>query len=404
MRLMVVLATVATIVSFGAPWPLAADDYPNQPITLLIPRPSSGISDVLARSVADKMSASLGQPIVIENRGGAGSTIGARDAARSAPDGYTLLIATSSFAINASLYPDAGYDPKKDFAPIGLIATSPNLVLVNSAAPMHSIAELIALAKTNPGKLDFASTGAATSTHLAAALFAMMADVKLAAVPYKGVAPAITDLLGGRVALMFCPIASVVGQVRGGNLRALAVTGAKRSPLFPNVPTVAEAGLSGYAVELHYGLVAPARTPSEIIAKLNAALNEVLADGDIRQRLAADGTETLPGTPEAYAADIASEAKWGAIIKSNAAVLTPRPPPSATPAPEHPNLMLVGTVAAGSEGFAVLVDPITHNEVWLRTGEDHQGWILKSVDRRTATLQKDGQTEVLELPRPTTSP
>jgi tripartite-type tricarboxylate transporter receptor subunit TctC len=144
----------------------------------------------------------------------------------------------------------------------------------------------------------------------------MMADVKFTAVPYKGVAPAITDLLGGHVALMFCPMASVVGQVRGGNLRAIAVTGAKRSPLFPEVPTVAEAGLPGYAAELHYGLVAPAGTPQEVVAKLNAALNNALADGDIRQRLAADGTEVLPGTPEAYAADIASEeAKWGAIIK-----------------------------------------------------------------------------------------
>jgi tripartite-type tricarboxylate transporter receptor subunit TctC len=402
MRLMVLLATVATIVSFGASRPLAADDYPNQPITLLVPGPPSGTSGIMARSVADKMSASLGQPIVIENRGGTGSTIGARDAARSAPDGYTLLIATSSFAINTSLYPDAGYDPKKDFAPIGSIATSPNLVLVNPAVPVHSVAELIALAKRNPGKLDFASTGTGTSTHLAAALFAKMADVKFTTVPYKGVAPAVTDLLGGQVALMFCPIASVVGQVRGGNLRALAVTGAKRSPLFPNVPTVAEAGLSGYAAELHYGLVAPARTPPEVIAKLNAALNNALADGDIRQRLGADGTETLPGTPEAYAADIASEeAKWSAIIKPTAAVLTPRPQtPPPPPTPEHPNLVLVGTVAAGSEGLAVLVDPITHNEVWLRTGENHQGWILKSVDHRTATLQKGDQSEMLELARP----
>ena len=254
--------------------------------------------------------------MVIENRGGAGSTIGTRDAARSAPDGYTLLIATSSLAINPSLYPNAAYDPKKDFAPIGLIATSPNFVLVNPAVPAHSVAELIALARKDPGKLDFASTGTGTSTHLAALLFAMMADVKFTAVPYKGVAPAITDLLGGHVALMFCPMASVVGQVRGGNLRAIAVTGAKRSPLFPDVPTVAEAGLPGYAAELHYGLVAPAGTPPEVIAKLNAALHNALADVDVRQRLAADGTETLPGTPEAYAADIAGEeAKWGAIIK-----------------------------------------------------------------------------------------
>ena len=316
-RLMAVLATVATIVSFGASRPLAADDYPNRPITLLIPAPPGGTNDIMARSVADKMSANLGQPIVIENRGGAGSTIGARDAARSAPDGYTLLMATSSFAINPSLYPDAGYDPKKDFAPIGLIATSSSFVLVNPAIPVHSVAELIALAKGIPGKLDFASTGTGTSTHLAAALFAMMADVKFTAVPYKGVAPAVTDLLGGQVALMFCPMASVVGQVRGGNLRAIAVTGTRRSTLFPDVPTVAQAGLSGYAVELHYGLVASAGTPPEVIAKLNAALNNALADGNMGKRFAADGTETLPGTPEAYAADIASEeAKWGAVIKS----------------------------------------------------------------------------------------
>jgi tripartite-type tricarboxylate transporter receptor subunit TctC len=308
----VAFAAITTGVRCGA----EAADYPARPITLIVPYPAGGGNDVIARLVAAKMSASLGQPIVIENRGGAGSTIGTRDVARSAPDGYTLLIANSSLAINPSLYPDAGYDPKKDFAPIGLIATSPNFVLVNPSMPVHSVADLIALAKKQPGKIDFASTGTGTSTHLGAVLFATMADIKLNAVPYKGVAPAITDLLGGHVALMFCPMASVVGQVSGGNLRALAVTGAKRSPLFPELPTVAEAGLPGYAAELHYGLVAPAGTPLETIAKLNAALNNALADDDIRHRLAADGTEMLPGTPEAYAADIASEeAKWSAIIK-----------------------------------------------------------------------------------------
>jgi tripartite-type tricarboxylate transporter receptor subunit TctC len=295
----------------------AAADYPTRPITLIVPYPAGGGNDVIARLVAAKMSASLGQPIVIENRGGAGSTIGTRDVARSAPDGYTLLIATSSLAINPALYPDVAYDPKKDFAPIGLIATSPNFVLVNPTVPVHSVAELIALAKKEPGKIDFASTGTGASTYLGAVLFASMADIKLNAVPYKGVAPAITDLLGGQVALMFCPMASVVGQVRAGSLRALAVTGAKRSSLFPDLPTVAEAGLPGYAAELHYGLVAPTGTPQEIIAKLNGALNHALADDEVKSRLAADGTETLPGTPDAYAADIAGEeAKWGAIIKA----------------------------------------------------------------------------------------
>jgi tripartite-type tricarboxylate transporter receptor subunit TctC len=301
-----------------APPAALAQNFPTRPIVLIVPYPAGGGNDVIARLVAAKMSASLGQQIVIENRGGAGSTIGTRDVARSAPDGYTLLIATSSLAINPSLYPDAGYDPKKDFAPVGLIATSPNFVLVHPSVAAHSIAELIALARQEPGKLDFASTGTGTSTHLAAALFATMADVQLNAVPYKGVAPALTDLMGGQVALMFCPMASAVGFVRSGNLRALAVTGAKRSTLFPDLPTVAEAGLPGYAAELHYGIVAPGGTPPPVIAKLNTALNNALADDDVRRRLAADGTETLPGSPEAYAVDIASEeAKWSSIIKKS---------------------------------------------------------------------------------------
>jgi len=184
--------------------------------------------------------------------------------------------------------------------------------------PARSIAELIALAKQEPGKLDFASTGTGTSTHLSAELFAAMADVKLNAVPYKGVAPAVTDLMGGHVGLMFCPTASVVGLVRDGKLRALAVTSAERSPLFPDLPTVAEAGLPGYASELHYGIVAPGGTPAPVIAKLNAALNGALADDEVRSRLATDGAKTLPGTPQAYAEDIASEeAKWSAVIKKS---------------------------------------------------------------------------------------
>ena len=308
------LATaMLTVVSNALAAPAA---YPTRPITLVVPYPPGGGNDVIARLVAGKMSQSLGQPIVIENRPGAGSTIGTRDVARSAGNGYTLLIATSSLAINPSLYPDADYDPQKDFAPIGLIATSANLVLVRPGLPANSIAELIALAKQAPGKLDFASTGTGTSTHLAAALFDTMAGVALTAIPYKGVAPAITDLLGEHVDLMFCPTASVVGLVHEGKLRALAVTSARRSPLFPQTPTVAEAGLAGYAAELHYGIVAPAGTPRPIVDKLNAALNAALANADVKDRLVVDGAEVLPGTPEAYAADIAAEqAKWSAVIK-----------------------------------------------------------------------------------------
>lgn len=312
------LAAFCVVTFFiAATFAAAAAEYPTRPITLIVPYPPGGGNDVIARLVAAKMSTSLRQPIVIENRGGAGSTIGTRDAARSAPDGYTLLIATSSLAINPSLYPDAAYDPKKDFAPIGLIGSSPNLVLVPASSPLHSIADLIALGRAQPGKLDFASTGTGTSTHLSAQLFAAMAGIKLTAVPYKGVAPALTDLMGGQVGLMFCPMASVVGLAHGGQVRVLAVTGVKRSPLFPEAPTVAEAGLPGYVAELHYGLVAPGGMSPEIIAKLNTVLNDALADDGVRDRLAIDGAVTLPGTPQAYADDIAGEeAKWVAIIHS----------------------------------------------------------------------------------------
>lgn len=311
-------AAAVAVAICGAAQTARAADYPERPITLVVPYEAGGGNDVIARLVAAKMSTALGKPIVVENRGGAGSTIGTRYVAKARPDGYTILIATSALAINPSLYPDAGYDPKKDFAPVGLIATSANLVLVRQSLPVHSMAELIALAKKDPGKLNFASTGTGTSTHLAAELFAAMADVKITAIPYKGVAPAVTDLLGEHVDLMFCPSASVVGLVREQKLRALAVTGAKRSPLFPDLPTVAETGLPGYAAELHYGIVAPAGTPPPVIAKLNAALNGALADAEVQKRLGVDGAQTLPGTPQAYAADIAAEqAKWSAILKQS---------------------------------------------------------------------------------------
>lgn len=318
----VALIAAAVMLVAGPPAGLAAAPaaYPTRPITLVVPYPAGGGNDMIARLLAAKMGASLGKPIVVENRAGAGSTIGTRDVARSKPDGYTLLIATSALAINPSLYPDVGYDPVRDFAPVGLIATSANLVLVRQSLPAHSIAELIALAKRQPGALNFASTGEGTSTQLAAALFSDLAQVSFTAIPYKGVAPAVTDILGEHADLMFCPSASVVGLVREEKLRALAVTGGKRSSLFPQLPTVAEAGLPGYRAELHYGIVAPAGTPAPVIDKLNAALNAALTDAAVRGRLAVDGADALPGTPAAYAADIASERdKWSAIIKKTAA-------------------------------------------------------------------------------------
>jgi tripartite-type tricarboxylate transporter receptor subunit TctC len=308
-------AAIAAALLTGSP--LVAAEYPSKPITLVVPYAAGGGNDVIARIVAERMSVNLGQPIVIENRGGAGGTIATRQVAKAEPDGYTLLIATSSLAINPSLYPNAGYDPRKDFAPIGLIASSSNVVLVHPSVPAKSIAELIALAKQQPGTLTFASTGTGSSVHLAAELFAGMAGIKINHVPYKGSGPALNDLLGGHVTMMFGTMASAVGLVRdGGKVRALAVTGASRSPLFPDLPTVAEAGLPGYEAVLHYGIVAPAATPRPAVEKLNAALNAALANDEVKKKLLVDGAEPLPTSPDAYAADIArEEAKWSEIIR-----------------------------------------------------------------------------------------
>jgi tripartite-type tricarboxylate transporter receptor subunit TctC len=301
------------------PTAASAADYPAHPITLVVPYAAGGGNDVIARIVAERMSTSLGQQIVIENRGGAGGTIATRQVAHAAPDGYTLLIATSSLAINPSLYPNAGYDPRKDFAPIGLIASSSNVVLVHPSVPAKSIKELIALAKAEPGRLTFASTGTGSSVHLAAELFAGMASVKITHIPYKGSGPALNDLIGGHVTMMFSTMASAAGLVRdGGKVRALAVTGAKRSTLFPDLPTVAETALPGYEAVLHYGIVAPAGTPQDVVSKLNTALNAALANDEVKKKLGVEGAETLPASPAAYAADIGSEeTKWSEIIRKS---------------------------------------------------------------------------------------
>jgi tripartite-type tricarboxylate transporter receptor subunit TctC len=310
------IAAAALVLSAACP---AAAQYPTRPLTLVVPYAAGGGNDVIARIVAEKMATSLGQSIVIENRGGAGGTIATRQVARAEPDGYTLLIATSSLAINPSLYPNAGYDPRKDFAGVGLIASSGNILLVHPSVPARSVGDLIALAKQQPGKLTFGSTGTGSSVHLAAELFAGMAGIKISHVPYKGSAPALNDLVGGHVTMIFSTAASAAGLVRDGSkVRALAVTGGKRSAQFPELPTVAEAALPGYEAVLHYGIVAPAGTPRPIIGKLNAALNAALGTEDIKRRLALEGAEALPVRPEEHDADIAAEeAKWSEIIRKS---------------------------------------------------------------------------------------
>jgi tripartite-type tricarboxylate transporter receptor subunit TctC len=297
----------------------SAAEYPTRPIALVVPYAAGGGNDVIARIVAEKMATSLGQSIVIENRGGAGGTIATRQVARAEPDGYTLLIATSSLAINPSLYPNVGYDPRRDFAGIGLIASSGNILLVHPSVPARSVGELIALARQHPGKLTFGSTGTGSSVHLAAELFAGMAGIKISHVPYKGSAPALNDLVGGHVTIIFSTAASAAGLVKDGSkVRALAVTGGKRTAQFPELPTVAEAALPGYEAVLHYGIVAPAGTPRAVVEKLNAALNAALATEDIKRRLALEGAEALPVRPEEHDADIAAEEKkWSEIIRKS---------------------------------------------------------------------------------------
>jgi len=311
-------ACLVALVAIAAPLAAAAQDYPTRPVVLVSPFPPGGSVSLVARIVAEKMGETLGQSIVVENRGGAGGTIGARSVAKSPPDGYTLLLGyTGTLAIGPSMYPNAGFDPRKDFAPVGRIGTAPTLLVVHPSVPVHSVAELIAYARANPGKLNFGSAGIGTVGHLAGELMATMAGLRLVHVPYKGTGPAITDLLGGHIPMMFTPVPTAHAQAESGLLRALAVTGAERSSLLPNVPTVAESGLPGYEAALRYGLLAPAGTPRAIIERLNKELRTALAAEDVRSRLAADGAEVLPSSPEQYAADIdREEATWSKVVNA----------------------------------------------------------------------------------------
>jgi tripartite-type tricarboxylate transporter receptor subunit TctC len=309
---------LAVLMAIAAPLAASAQDYPTRPIVLVSPFPPGGSVSLVARIVAEKLSETLGQSIIVENRGGAGGTIGARLVAKSLPDGYTLLLGyTGTLAIGPSLYANAGFEPRKDFAPIGRIGSAPTMLVVHPSLPVHSVTELIAYARENPGKVNYGSAGIGTVGHLAGELLATMAGIKLTHVPYKGTGPALTDLLGGHIPMMFTPIPTAHGQAESGLLRALAVTSAQRSSLLPDLPTVAESGLPGYEAGLRYGLVAQAGTPRAVIERLNKELRLALTAEDVRQRLATDGAETLPSTPEEYAADIdREETTWSKIVNA----------------------------------------------------------------------------------------
>jgi tripartite-type tricarboxylate transporter receptor subunit TctC len=295
----------------------AAENYPSRPIMLIVPFPPGGANDLLARLVGERMSRSLGQAIVVENRSGAGGNIGSRQAARSAPDGYTMLLTFSgTIAINPELYANIGYDSNKDLTAIGTIATAPAVVVVNPVVPAKTLRELFDYARANPGVLNYGSSGTGTVVHVSAEMMLEAADIKIRHIPYSGTGPAVSDLLGGHVQMMLPPIPSVIGLIKNGQLRALAVTGKNRSPLLPNVPTVSEAGLPGFASEQLIGLMAPAGTPRPIIERLNSELRSAVTDPKISNRILEVGAAPLVGTPEEYAAQAAADQKlWGTIVK-----------------------------------------------------------------------------------------
>jgi tripartite-type tricarboxylate transporter receptor subunit TctC len=314
-RTFALLAALGLLAGSGA---ALAQSYPERPITLVVPFAPGGSASIAARSVADKMSETLGQQIVIDNRGGAGGTIATRAVAKSAPDGYTLLVTTSAtVGTSPSLLENLGYDPRKDFAPIGLIAATPNLIAVHPSFPAHSLAEFIKIGREAATPIPYGSPGTGTLNHLTVELLAYRTGMKLAHVPYKGAGPALNDLLGGHIQVLISAIPNAHSHVVAGTIRALAVTGAKRSPLLPAVPTFAESGLPGYEVPLRWGLAAPAGTPHAIIEKLNGALNAALATDEVRARLAIEGAEPEPITPEDYAALIDREvAMWSDLVKA----------------------------------------------------------------------------------------
>ena len=295
----------------------SAQDYPTRPITLIVPFPAGGGVDVIGRIVAEKLSASLGQQVIVDNRGGAAGVIGTRVAKAAPPDGYTLVMATSgSIAINPTLYANPGYEPRKDLAPIGLISSTPIVLMAHPSAPQQTLADLIAFAKAHPGKLDIGTPPPGTSAYLGAELLKSLAAIDFTIVTYKGTGPLTTDLIGGHVKLALNVLAPALSNLKSGGLRALAVLGPKRSTLLPEVPTSAEAGLPGFESGLNYGLLAPAGTPRAIIDKLNASLRAGVDTPEVRARIAADGGDPMPSSPEEYAADIEREdKKWGDLIR-----------------------------------------------------------------------------------------
>ena len=317
-RAMLLLYLAACLATCLAILPAAAADYPARAIKMVVPFAPGGGTDVLGRIIGQRLSEQWGQPVVIENQPGASGGIGTKAVAKAEPDGYTLLMASTGalMAAAAQLAPEGAFDVNKFFAPITVVAAPPYLLVVNPQVPASSVAELITLARTKPKALSFGSSGIGAASHLSGALFEKDAHVEMLHVPYKGTGPAVTDLLGGRIDMMFSPSTTVQALIESGQLKAIATTGATRSAFFPKVPTVAESGLPGYESLGWFGLLAPAHTPSAIVDQLNRAVVAIMATQDFKDRLAALGAEPQPQTPEEFGRYInADVAKWSALVK-----------------------------------------------------------------------------------------
>ena len=298
--------------------PAIAETWPTRPIRFIVPFAPGGGGDVVGRIIGQRMSEQLGKPLIIDNRAGGGGTLGCELAAKAAPDGYTLLLGNvGPIAVGPALYPKLAYDPVRDFAPVTMIASFPNLLVANPGLPFKTVPELVAYAKSRPGTLNFASAGAGTSTHLAGELFKSVAGIDVVHVPYKGGAAAMTDIIAGQVAYYFGTMPSSMPLAKAGKLRALAVTSLTRSPAAPEVPTIAESGYPKFETAAWYGLMFPTGTPREIVARTNAATMVVLALPDIRERLVHEGSEPLGSTPAQFGAYIKAEiAKWSGVVKA----------------------------------------------------------------------------------------
>jgi tripartite-type tricarboxylate transporter receptor subunit TctC len=301
-----------------APLPAAAQGYPTRSIRIVVPFPPGGSTDILARALGQKLTEAWSQQIVVDNRPGAGGSIGAEAAAKAPADGYTLLMAhIGTLAVNPSLYPRLGYDAAKDFAPVALVAIVPNVLVVHPSVPAKSVAELIEYARRNPGKLDYSSGGNGSAAHLAMEYFKLQTKTDLVHVPYKGTVPAVTDVIGGQVALTMTGAPAVMPHAQSGKLRALGVSSTTRLDAFPRLPTIAESGVPGFDATQWYGIVAPAGTPKEIVRKLNEAIVAIMGSKDMKERLTSEGAIAATNTPEAFARFIDAErARWGAVVKA----------------------------------------------------------------------------------------